>query len=342
MKRGQELYTIKDIAKFAGVSCSTVSRVINEKSGVNSETRMHVLKICNDLGFVPNAIARGLVSQHTKTLGIILSDLTNPFLSERIANLEAYAAKSGYSILIANANWNLKHEQSYCKLFLEKQVEGLIIAPVSSKKLSYLYPHSSRIPIVLLGGLDNEERLHSVLVNNYLGGYKAARHLLGLGHKRVAFVGGNIQSSTFQKRLEGFQKAFEEQALKFSYDDVYIAGYSQKDGHRASSEFLASKRKYSAVFAFNDLVAMGILQALYEQGIKVPDDISLVGFDNISYGALPGIELTTLEQPIAKLDKAAVEIVIEGIENPEKNQRRKLVELPPTLICRSTTRKINA
>lgn len=329
--------TIKDIAKKAGVSYATVSRALNGKYGVNPLTRDEILRIAEEMNYSPNAIARGLVKRQTHTVGLIIPDITNPFFPEVARGAEDMLEKSGYSVFLCNSNWEKKRENKYINLLIEKRVDGLIIAPSASAVTESDRKQFERLPVVLMSGVQSGIGIDSVVLNNVKGGYIAGKYLLEKGRRNLCFLGGAEDSFSVKERYEGFMKSVEEFGSGIiSSDMVKFGDYREKSGYRIMKDLISEKKIPDAVFASNDLIALGALQAISEEGLRIPEDISVVGFDNIATASFRGVELTTVENPKYRMGELAVKILLDRIENPESNSSKERVVLDPELIIRKT------
>ncbi len=328
--------TIKDIAEKAGVSYATVSRALNGKYGVNQETRRQIIEIASTMNYSPNAIARGLVKKQTHTIGLIIPDITNPFFPEVARGVEDFSEKMNFSIFLCNSNWDKNKESRYVKLLIEKRVDGLIIAPSRSiitgdDRLVY-----SRLPVVLMSGVQSGCGTASVVVDNVKGGYIAGKHLIDKGRKNLCFLGGAEDSFSVKERYEGFLDAVKSSGLILSEGMVRFGDYRQKSGYSIMKELLEGSSRPDSIFASNDLLAIGALEAIQEKGLKVPDDIAVIGFDNIATAAFQGVELTTVEHPKYRMGELAAEMLLSRIGAQGEVSKDERVVLEPELIVRKT------
>lgn len=327
--------TIKDIARIANVSYATVSRALNNHKDVSEQTKQKILKICNEVGYSPNAIARGLVKQNTYTIGLMVPDITNPYYPEVACGVEDEAAKENYNIFLCNTNWDLMKEVDYFNLLLAKRVEGIIIAPVSDDTTKFVEKFTDRLPIVFLGTRLDGEKYNYVVIDNIKGGEMITEYLIGLGHRRIAFIGGTKDSSTFSDRVKGYKNALIKNNIDIDESLIKICGYRKVDGSNAIKTMAKESNLPTAVFAVNDLLALGIIDAVESLGLSIPQDISLVGFDDIPYASLPKIKLTTVSQPKDYIGREAVRILLEKIGNKNIHTGLQRV-IQPELIIRST------
>lgn len=331
------IVTIKDIAEKVGVSYATVSRALNDKYGVNAATKQQILEAATLLNYSPNAIARGLVKKQTHTIGLIIPDITNPFFPEVARGVEDYLEKKDYSVFLCNSNWEKSKENRYVKLLIEKRVDGLIVAPAASAVSEADRIIYSKLPVVLMSGAQPDSGTTSVVVNNSKGGYIVGRYFYNIGRKKLCFIGGSEDSFSVGERFEGFSAAAKECGIAISNNMINFGDYRQKSGYLIMKNLIDKKNIPDAVFASNDLLALGALDAILEAGLKVPKDIAVIGFDNIVSAGFHGIELTTVEHPKYKMGEIAAEKLLEIIESGEiKKSNFKRIVLEPELIVRKT------
>ena len=329
--------TIKDIAKIAGVSYATVSRALNDKYGVNPATREEIVRIAEELNYSPNAIARGLVKKQTHTVGLIIPDITNPFFPEVARGAEDLLEKEGYSVFLCNSNWEKKRENKYINLLIEKRVDGLLIAPSASIITESDRKQFERLPVVLMSGVQSGSGTDSIVLNNIKGGYIAGQYLLGKGRRKFCFIGGAEDSFSVKERYTGFLKSVEGyNGCVLSPDMVKFGDYREKSGYRIMKDLITERKIPDAVFASNDLLALGAMQAISEEGLRIPEDISVIGFDNIATASFRGVELTTVENPKYRMGELAVKMLLARIDNPDKKERNERLVLDPELIIRKT------
>ena len=331
------MVTIRDVAKAAGVSTATVSRALNEAELVTEATRRKVLEAIERLGYRPNAVARGLTTKKTKTIGLIVSDIMNPFYPEVARGVEDVTSTYGYSIILCNTDRNPKKEAAYINLLIEKRVEGIVFASLPTDRTLLVNLERSGIPWVSAGNAIANMEQDCVVVDNVLGAYQAIQHLIGLGHKRIGHITGPLHEPVTQERIEGFRRAAANYGLDPDELPVIEADYRQVGGYAAALKMLALTPPVTAIFAGNDLMAIGALEAAHERGLKVPEDLAIVGFDDIPIAALHTIQLTTVAQPKAEIGSLAARMLLDKIErlSTGENHPNKVV-LVPKLIVRRT------
>lgn len=331
--------TIKDIARMANVSYATVSRALNNHKDVNEQTKQKILKICKEVGYSPNAIARGLVKQSTYTIGLLVPDITNPYYPEVARGVEDEASRENYNVFLCNTNWDMMKEVDYFNLLLAKRVEGIIIAPVSDDTMKFVDKFTGRLPIIFLGTRVEDEKYNYVVVDNIKGAEMITEYLISLGHRKIAFVGGMQGSSTFADRVTGYKNALKKHNIEIDEKLIHICGYRKKDGSNTLRRMASESNMPTAIFAVNDLVALGIIEAAEEMSLSIPDNLSLAGFDDIPYASLPKIRLTTVSQPKDSIGRESVRILFEKLESKDIHKGLQRI-VQPELMIRSTCKTV--
>ncbi len=337
--------TIKDIAREANVSYATVSRALNHKYGVHPKTKERIFRIAKRLNYTPNAIARGLVTRQTQTIGLILPDITNPFYPEVARGVEEGAQEQGYSVFLCNTNWEHKREGEYIRLLSEKRVDGLVLAPISNSAEEVERELPDDLEVVYVSNVPRNTERSYVEIDNIRGGFIATKHLIDAGFERIGFIGAVEGSLTVDERLEGFRMAFERSGTPVDERYVRLGHFRQETGYRVVREMIESGDYPRAVFAENDLIALGVIQGVRDAGLNVPRDVAVVGFDDIPFASFQDVQLTTVYQPKYELGKLGARILIEQIarsqsngENGETGERHsRRIILEPELIVRGST-----
>lgn len=327
--------TIKDVAALAGVSAATVSRVLDDRPQISAETKARVRAACIQLGYVPNAAARGLAGQATHTIGLVVPDISNPYFSGMATAIEETAAAHGYRVFLSNSLRKPEQELRAIENFMARQVDGILVSPISPQTQARHREILGNVPCVYLG-VNHGEDCSYVMADNEAGAYAAARYLLRLGHRDILFLGGRPTSRTRELRLRGFRRALEEAGLEGrelpAPPNVTLM---RQWSYEAAAELLKGPLP-DAIFAFSDMTALKLLEAAEEQGIRIPEDVSLVGYDNIAFAALPRIHLTTVSQHKFQQSRIAVERLLEKIGG---STEYTVDLLEPELIIRSTCAK---
>lgn len=330
------MVTIREVAERAGVSFATVSHVMNDTRFVSQETRQRVLDAMDELGYRPNILARSLRSGRTHTLGLILPNSSNPYFADIGRSIEETAFKQGYSVILCNSEGDAQKECFYVDVLSRKQVDGIILMAASEKEEALRFILEHDIPVVVVDRDYSDIEVDTAIAENTQGGYLATQHLIGLGHRRIGCITGPSILTPGAKRIIGYRQALEGAGLPFSEELVVTGDYSAKSGLEAATVLLNLKTPPSAIFACNDLMAIGALRAAVALGYHVPDDLSLVGFDDIELASYTNPPLTTIAQPKVEIGYQAVMILIERIKDNTIPYRR--VIRPTELIIRESTK----
>jgi LacI family transcriptional regulator len=310
--------TIRDVAARAGVSHQTVSRVINDSPRVTEATRERVLTAIRDLSYVPSPMARGLTTNQTRSIGVVADDISDHFFARVVAGAEAEARRRGYYLMIGSVEPD-DEEAGYLRLMLERRVEGLILArpsvPLDDTDLDAA--RSAGVPLVAVGSTELQG-VPVVDVDNRQGGYDAIRHLLGQGHRRIATIVGPAGWPSAAARLDGHRDALREVGVADDADLVErAADWGLESGQAAAAALLRRGTSFTAVFAHSDLIALGAIRELREAGLRVPDDVSVVGYDDLPVAAYVEPALTTVHQPMGEVGARAAGIVLDRIAGGE-------------------------
>ncbi len=324
--------TIHDVAERAGVSKSLVSLVMREPDRVSDASRQAVLEAAAELGYRPNAVARSLVQRRTRVIGVVLSDLHNPFFADVADGIEEAATVRGYRALLSSGFLDAKRERAALEMMLELRVDGLIMLG-SMMKVAKIEKVATSLPVTLLGRHTTSKVVDSVGVDDSAGARAAVDHLVALGHERIAHISAG-EAAGAPRRQSGYKKAMRRHGLEDQIRSVK-ADFTERGGARAMTEILASGDLPTAVFAPNDFAALGAMEVIDSAGLDIPGDVSLVGYDNLGLAALPRIALTTIGQPRADLGRTAVRLVLERLDEDRKTARHEVV--PPKLVVRATT-----
>ncbi len=326
--------TIKDVAKVAGVSYSTVSRALSGSPEISKDTRERILQVCKEMNYTPNTVARSMVVKSTKLLGLVLAGVNNPFMSELAYHIDRQARARGYNIILCNSSRDAEQERELFELMIGRQVDGILLFPAGAGSYETLYPYLSRIPTVFIGENLREAPESYVSVDNYRGAQIGVEYLYKLGHRDILYFGRRRGSTTHQLRAEGYAAACERYGLKPQFCNNTFSSSSIKYGYQLAKQLFAQERCYTAIFAATDTNALGVMQAAEEISLRIPEDLSLLGFDNIHDSGLPRIELTTIEQPKKMLASVAVDTLIDKIQNELTGYSHRI--LSPTLVERSS------
>ncbi|MFC4810612.1 LacI family DNA-binding transcriptional regulator [Paenibacillus sp. GCM10023250] len=342
--------TVYDIAKEANVSVATVSRVLNNTAPVKASTRQRIQSLIDKYQFQPNALARSLIKKATGMIGIILPDITNPFFPEVLAGLEQEARKAGYTFFLCDtgsSNQDIKdqyrRESQYLGILTEKQVDGIImiggridLLHCGKEMAKEVAEINKRVPIVLINGNLPGAAFHRVVVDEIAGVERATEHLIGLGHRDIAFIGGYPQMSNTARRLEGFRTAMERAGLPVREEWISHGGFSVNRGKEMMDRLLGLEgRRPTAVVCANDLVGIGAIKAAVKAGLEVPRDVSITGVDDVPMAANLIPELTTLSLRCVELGRTAARVLHKLISKSDSVEL--LTTLQPELIVREST-----
>lgn len=329
--------TLKDVAKAAGVSYATVSRALSGSPQIGSDTRERIIKLCDEMGYTTNYVARSMVMKKTDLIGLVVPSIDNQFMSELAYYAEMSARAHGYNIMLCNSGPDLKQEKTVVKLLLGRQVDGILIVPQSPDTYENIRAFTDQVPTVSLSENLRDQPQSYVAADNSHGTYIGTRYLYELGHREILYF-GRRHSTTHQLRAEGYMKACRELGLREQYFNSEFPRSSIANGYQLARELFSKPITYTAIFASTDSNALGILKAADEMHIDIPRQLSLIGFDNIPSTALPRIELTTIEQPKREMAVQAVDMLRDKIENGTQGYVHQI--LMPSLVKRGSCQKI--
>ncbi|MFE2944641.1 LacI family DNA-binding transcriptional regulator [Streptomyces sp. NPDC059255] len=329
---------IKDVAGAAGVSVGTVSNVINRPESVTEETRRRVLSAIDRLGYVRSESARQLRAGRSRILAVLVLDMANPFFVDVATGAERSARAAGLGVMLCNSAESPAEEATYLTLFSEQQVRGVLVTPadLTGRNLDAFRRH--RIPFVLVDRIVPSADGCSVSVDDVSGGALAVRHLLRAGHRDIAYVSGPMRLAQCRNRREGALLAFAEAGLPpGALRQVEAARLDVAAGRDAGARLLGMDPRPGAVFCANDLLALGVLQTLYHAGVRVPEDIALVGYDDIEFAAAAAVPLTSVRQPAVQLGADAADLLIEETGDAAATHLHRRIVLQPELVVRAST-----
>ena len=324
--------TVHDVAKQAGVSTATVSCVINGNDTVSPELQTHVRDAINKLGYRPNKAAHHLRSGKTNRVGVLFADIRNPFFTSVLAGIENYLHEAGYALILGNSNEDAKIESMQLQAFLDECVAEIILSSVTNSGENYQQNLDTGIPILAMDRIPKNFRVDSISIDNARAAKQAALHLINLGHKRVAFIGGPEHISTAHLRKRGYLEALQEHPdIK---PIIELGDFTQLGGYEATRNVLAIHNDISAFLVANNLMTLGALQFFNESKIRVPDEIALVGFDDMPWATSLQPPLTVVAQPTYEMGKIAARLLLDRINNP--NSPIQQVTLETELIIRES------
>jgi DNA-binding LacI/PurR family transcriptional regulator len=329
---------IKDVARLAGVSTATVSHVINKTRFVSDETKLRVLTAIEKAGYTPNIYARNLASGQSRTLGLIISDITNPFFPDLVKSIQEKALELGYDVVVLNTNYESKRDSPYVQRLLELQVRGVMIL-TTEMDLSVIERLSSRqISVAFLDIGRVGPHTSNIRVDYEHGVHEAVEHLLQLGHRQIAFISGPVHFKSAEFRRNAFIETMKQHRGSLHTEPVILEGnFKLESGEQAIKELLGLKTRPTGVIAANDLMAIGALRELGRAGLRVPKDVSVIGFDDIWLASVTEPPLTTVMIPRASIGAAAVEAVLPNNADGERPGRE--IRIPTKLLVRESTGK---
>ena len=330
--------TMKRIAQDLGVSITTVSKVLNKRADIGETTRARVLARVAELSYQPNAVARSLTLRRTHTLGIVIPDLMHSFFVEVTAGIEAVVHARGYGMLLCNSEEDPRKERSELQLLSQRQVDGIVLASAAASANTDLLHHltSRGVGLVMIDRDDNPDiRCDRVLTDDVEVGRLATAHLIAQGRRAVAHIAGPRVVHAM-RRAAGYRRALTEAGLRVRRDWLIPGGFREADGYRAMTRLLASAERPDAVFAANDPAAIGALKAVWDAGLRVPQDVALAGAGDIAHGDLLRVPLTTVTWPRDELGRRAAELLLERLDGNAASRYQRVI-LPPRLVARASS-----
>jgi len=328
---------IKDVAKLAGVSTGTVSKYLNNPHELREATRLRVKQAIEELRYKPSPLARSMRTGRTNTLAVIVPDVTNPFFAEVYNSIRSSAMQKGYSSILYTTEDNLNTLKDYLASLSLRHVDGIILCFLDEDEAveKFIEELQSYIPIVLLSWDMNNTNVNSIVVDVFEGIYSSTKHLINLGYKNIAYIGGPVNSRISMEKFNGYSKALKEADMELNPHCVYHGSYSLQCGYQAARMFLMQSTPPGAIVGANDIIALGSLKYLLHKKINVPDDIAVTGFDNISLSAMYEPALSTVALPIGQMGKEAIRLVLSEFD--ESKQKKRQIILDTRLIVRKST-----
>lgn len=320
---------IKEIAEKLGIHPATVSRALNDDVRISEKTRVLVKKVAEEIGYKPNLLAKYLRKGKSNLICLIVPDLTHPYYSEVFTEMEKILIERNYFLQLFTTDFQ--------ELFFEKAIEKAISFSVSGLVIAYhkLNEKFENIPVVLIDQEESNE-FDCVIVDNFSGSYEAVEYLINLGHRKIGYISDNF---TTKQRLAGYKKALEDSGIEINEELIDIRnGRSEEIGYHAALKLLVKKERPTAIFCGNDFIGIGVMKAATELNIKIPDELSIIGFDDLPICSYLPIPLTTVRQPIKEIARQSINLLFERMERPEKEREKKIIK--PSLIIRETTKNI--
>ncbi|MGL4192140.1 MAG: substrate-binding domain-containing protein [Vibrio sp.] len=330
--------TMKDIARLAGVSTSTVSHVINQSRFVSDEIAERVNNAAQQLNYAPSALARSLKMNCTKTIGMLVTTSTNPFFGEVVKGVERSCYQQGYNLILCNTEGDQQRMQASINALLQKRVDGLLLmcSSVEGERLE-MFERYPDIPVVVMDWGPMLFASDKIQDNSLQGGYMATKYLMECGHRTIGCVTGPLVRHQAQMRYEGYKRALTDAGITINPDWIVEADFECTGGYQAFEKLCQRGTLPSALFVCNDMMAMGVIQAAHHRGMQIPDDLSLIGYDDIHIAKFMSPALTTIHQPKYRLGQAAIDTLLHRLQNP--HAAPQVVQLEPTLVERSSVKK---
>jgi len=329
------MVTIKDIAKAVGVSASTVSRALSGSPLVNDETRSRIIDVARSLGYERNELARALVKGASGAIGLIVPDITNPFFSDVARGVSDIADRAGCGVILCNTDGRVDRELSYVRLLRRKRVDGLLVCSATLDAPFVRDLAAAGTPFVLVSRMSADPDVPYVITDDRAGARLATEHLVHLGHRKIGFIGGPEDVQASRDRMSAYHDVLTEHAIPARSEWSHHADFTQAAGRQVGQQILSLADRPTAIFAANDVTALGVLEVAEGLGLRVPEDLSLVGYDDISYASLPRIQLTTVAQPAIEMGQIAADWLFSRIGSDDASPLQRV--LNPRLIVRSTT-----
>jgi LacI family transcriptional regulator len=328
--------TIHDVAKRAGVGSITVSRVINNSGYISTETRERVQKAIDELGYVPNTLARSLRSRRTNTVALMVTDITNPFFTTLARGVEDAANEAGYTVIFCNTDESAVKEEKYLNVLLQKQVDGLLLVPTqkSVNTIQQILKHGT--PVVVLDRRISEVNVDTVRCDSLDGGYKLTKYLVSLGHRQIAVMSGAVGVSTADDRVAGYQKALAENGIAIDERFIFRGEFTPDSGYSMTKQAINLPLRPTALIAANNFITIGAMKALQEVGLEVPEDMALAGFDDLPPAIVTFPFFTVVSQPAYEMGTQAMQLLLKRLNDKELGAFQEVI-LPTQLIVRRSS-----
>ncbi|MDH2997407.1 transcriptional regulator [Pasteurellaceae bacterium LFhippo2] len=334
--------TIKDVAKLAGVSTTTVSHVINKTRFVAEDTTKAVWDAISELNYSPSAVARSLKVNTTKSIGMIITTSQAPYFAEIVLAVEEYCYNQGYSLFLCNTQNDPEKVQNHLDMLIAKRVDGILVMCSEYTQNSLALFNGTNVPMVVMDWGPNDGKSDRILDHSFDGGYLATKHLIDNGHRDIAIIAGYLHKTTAKARYDGFVKAMTEAGLLIHQEWIFENDFQPEGGYESMNNLLKLDGKYpTAVVCGCDTMALGAISAISEKGLNVPQDISVIGYDNIHDSRFYAPPLTTIHQSKTRLGQMALDLLFERIKDEDKAKEPSVLEFHPELVIRSSVRKIN-
>jgi LacI family transcriptional regulator len=324
-----------EVARRARVSISTVSRTINNTGKISAETQEHVRRVMRELGYKPNRVARRLrAGGKCHLLGLIIPNIQNPFFADLARGVEDVAYRNNFAVLLCNYDEDPEKERFYLDVMEQESVDGVILPPIHENDPAVLRMARSGLPMVCVDRALADATIDKVEIDNQRGAFEAVTHLIGSGHRRIGLISGPADSSTGRERLIGYRAALAQAGVEVTEELIRYGDYKQESGRRLADDLLTLPTPPTALFVSNNLMTIGTLEAIFARQLRIPDDIALIGFDDLPLAAVFNPPLTVVRQPAYEVGRAAAELLLKRLEDPTRPATS--LKLLPQLIVRGS------
>lgn len=336
--------TINDIAKAAGVSRTTVSRVLNDSGYVKDETREKILKAIEELNYTPSAIARSLSTNKTNTIGVIVPEINNPFFGEIIKGISQVADEHNLNLILFNTDDSREKELKALKLLKEQRIQGVIITPTypeddfNSEYLNTL--ENLGIPVVLIDGHVECFNFSGVFIDHIKGAYDGTNALIEEGHRKIAIITGCMNSRPAKDRLTGYKKALVMNNILVNDEYIFYGDYKHESAYEITKKIIKMEDRPTAIFVMSNMMILGCMKALYEEKVSVPEDIAIIGFDKIEALNVVGMNISFINGPTIEMGRTGMKLLIDNLENKEANKELKRITLLPKIVLKGSEKYI--
>ncbi|AKG34602.1 LacI family DNA-binding transcriptional regulator [Paenibacillus durus] len=332
-------FTIKDVARLANVSIATVSRVLNRSKPVSPEVREKVMKVVDELGYNPNPVARTLIMKESMLVGVLISDVANTFISMFVRGIEKELFQHGYTTLLCNTNGDTDVELHYLNLLRDKYVDGVVLLTSAPKQEQIDFFDKNDIPVIFSSHTDKDGRFSCINIDDYQATYDAAKYLIGLGHRSIAFFSGPMEYYQTVERYNGYMQALADHGIEYQEGWLFDKDYDLDSGYKSGMELFAREDRPTAVCCVSDMVAIGAIRAAEDSGLRVPEDISIMGFDDIPIAGAYRPKITTVRQPVYELGSGSAQMLLKQIREKGTGSCESMV-LPHEIIVRESCRAL--
>lgn len=331
--------SLKEIARLAQVSHPTVSRALKNSPLISEGTRDRIRRIAEEHGYQPNRNARSLVTQRSNFIGCVVTDIADPFISEVISRVEQVAAQHEYSIILTNSGGDPDREMRAVRSLIERAIDGVLVIAAMAGGEPSPYFSERGIPIVLINNHHPGNFVHSIGVANFEGAQLMTEHLLELGHRRIGYIGNQFGGQAQEDRLHGYRAAFKKARVRHPSELVIHSESSLEGGYRGMKQLLDSAARPTAIFCYDDITALGAYKAIRNAGLRIPNDISVAGFDDLFFSSYLEPSLTTISQPMREMGERAIRLLLDLVEPSSNGKRQKKTQIviPGKLMIRSST-----